>query len=157
MPCDSVRPAARARPARFRRSFTSGDLETRQTMLALRDFLAQKGIDPETAGTVELVLAEVCNNVTEHAYPGAVGPVALTVLLDPEAAHCTVRDSGAALPEGTPPETMPEPPWNLPEGGFGWYIIRSLSTRLEYRSARGRNRLRLAIPIDRVGGRAGRA
>ncbi|MCC5984899.1 MAG: ATP-binding protein [Rhodobacteraceae bacterium] len=148
---DPARPAARGRPPRFRRRFTSGDHETRSTMLALRDFLAQACIDPETAGTIELVLAEVCNNVTEHAYPDAVGPVDLSVLLDPGAAHCTVSDRGAALPEGTPPDKVPEPPWSLPEGGFGWYIIRSLSSRLEYRSAGGRNRLRLTIPLGRSG------
>lgn len=151
VPRDSARPAAQGRPPRFRRRFASGDHETRSTMLALREFLAEARIDPETAGTIELVLAEVCNNVTEHAYPDAVGPVDLSVLLDPEAAHCTVSDRGAALPEGTPPETLPEPPWKLPEGGFGWYIIRSLSSRLDYRSAGGRNRLRLTIPLGRSG------
>jgi serine/threonine-protein kinase RsbW len=95
-------------------------------------------------GTVELVLAEVLNNVAEHAYADAAGHVAVTVALIPDGLACEVMDEGAAMPDGQPPEgRLPE--GDLPEGGFGWHLIRSLTCDLAYRRQRGSNRLSFVI------------
>ena len=131
----------------FRLCFQSGASETRDAMLALRAFLVAQGVSSEAAGTVELVLAEACNNVTEHAYEDRPGAVDLCVALDHRGAHCRIIDTGRPLPSGTPPVNPPDPPCALPEGGFGWYIIRSLSSTLDYRCEGGRNVLRLCIAL----------
>jgi serine/threonine-protein kinase RsbW len=101
-------------------------------------------------GTVELVLAEVLNNVAEHAYADAAGPVAVTVSLHSGALVCDVVDEGKAMPGGTLPEgRLPEATSDsdFPEGGFGWHLIRSLAHDLVYRRQRGSNRLSFVIPL----------
>lgn len=96
--------------------------------------------------TVELVLAEVLNNVAEHAYAERSGHVAVTVVLVPAGLACEVVDEGAAMPGGTlPAGRLPDD--DLPEGGFGWHLIRTLTRDLTYRRQRGTNRLGFLIPI----------
>lgn len=97
--------------------------------------------------TIELVLAEVLNNVAEHAYAKSSGHVAVTVVLVPEGLACEVVDNGDGMPGGLLPEgDLPQ--GDLPEGGFGWHLIRALSRDISYRRQRGTNRLTLLIPLD---------
>lgn len=127
--------------------------------LAVRDSLAQimaapplRGLSPEARGIAELVLAEVLNNVVEHAYPAEPGPVAVT--LTPVAAdiHCLVVDQGLAMPSGKLPEgklpAVGTPLESLPEGGFGWYLILSLTRDLSYVRVGGSNRLSFLLASD---------
>ena len=97
------------------------------------------------------MLAEVLNNVAEHAYADTAGPVAVTVALIPGGLGCEVVDEGNAMPGGQLPEgRLPQddlPETELPEGGFGWHLIRSLTRDLAYRRQRGSNRLSFTIPL----------
>lgn len=106
---------------------------------------------PDLRSTVELVLAEVLNNVAEHAYADLEGHVAVTVALHPGALWCEVVDEGASMPGGFLPEgRLPQtdlPGTDLPEGGFGWHLIRSMTRDLQYRRRRGTNRLNFLIPL----------
>jgi serine/threonine-protein kinase RsbW len=107
-------------------------------------------LSPDQRSTVELVLAEVLNNVAEHAYADAAGHVAVTVALHSGTLDCEVVDEGAAMPGGTLPEgrlPVHAPDGDLPEGGFGWHLIRSLTRDLAYRRQRGSNRLSFTIPL----------
>lgn len=104
-------------------------------------------LDEDARGTAELVLAEVLNNVVEHAYAGAPGEIDLRLGLLPGSLLCMVRDRGRPmpgerLPGGALPVILPDDP---PEGGFGWHLIRSLSQDLRYRRAGGRNHLRFRV------------
>lgn len=106
-----------------------------------------RGLDADARGTAELVLAEVLNNVVEHAYAGHPGEIEVRLGLMPGSLLCLVRDRGhpmpgARLPGGAPPVLDPD---DLPEGGFGWHLIRSLSQDLRYRRAGGRNHLRFRV------------
>jgi serine/threonine-protein kinase RsbW len=118
--------------------------------------MAQLGpgeIAAETRATLELVLAEVLNNVVEHAYRGRPdGEVELSICLGAEAVTCEVLDRGEAMPDvalppGHPPD-LPEAGGQLPEGGFGWFLIRSLTRGLDYSRSGGRNRLVFALPVE---------
>ncbi len=106
------------------------------------------------AGLVEdgmIVLAEVLNNIEEHAYAGgAGGPVELHLQVSGRTIRCVVEDRGAPLPSGPLPGgrmPMPDPvePESWPEGGFGWAMVRRLTCDLSYETAGGRNRLRFAV------------
>lgn len=108
-------------------------------------------LTPDRRGTVELVLAEVLNNVAEHAYAGAAGHVAVTVALHSGTLICEVVDEGIAMPGGTLPDgRLPDKVSDIdpPEGGFGWHLIRSLTRDLAYRRQRGSNRLSFVIPLS---------
>lgn len=99
---------------------------------------------------VEQVLAEVLNNVVEHAYDGiGAGPVSVSLDIAERQLAVTVVDEGRpfagdALPAGELPRLgrgLPDPP----EGGYGWYIFRSLAREIEYRNVHGLNILRFGI------------
>ena len=95
--------------------------------------------------TVELVLAEVLNNVAEHAYADSSGDVAVTLRLAATGLACQVVDQGQAMPGGRLPKGA-LPAVDLPEGGFGWHLLRSLTRDLHYHRADGQNRLGFVIP-----------
>ena len=109
-------------------------------------------LPPLARASVELALAEVLNNITEHAYAGTPGLILVTVLRTGVGLHCEIVDSGLAMPGGTQPEgAIPDlttlPLADLPEGGFGWGLIRSLTRDLHYVRADGENRLTFLIPV----------
>lgn len=106
---------------------------------------------PDIRSTAELVLAEVLNNIAEHAYLGGRGMV--TVKLEPGKAGlcCEVVDHGLPMPDGRPPVGALPDATDLSEGGFGWYLIRSLTQDLHYERVDGQNRLSFVI-LDQGGG-----
>ncbi len=107
---------------------------------------------PEAAGTIELVLAEVLNNICEHAYRGAPGPVELSVRLEGEMLLFETRDHGVPMPNGRAPAgrraSLDRPLEDIPEGGFGWYLIRQLTTDLIYSRVGDRNDLSFRMRRD---------
>jgi serine/threonine-protein kinase RsbW len=108
-------------------------------------------LSDDSRGSAELVLAEVLNNVAEHAYRGGQGPVAVTLARGPAGVACLIVDQGAAMPAGTLPEgKLPETSGlaleDLPEGGFGWHLIRTLTRDLAYLRTGGCNRLSFTLP-----------
>jgi serine/threonine-protein kinase RsbW len=121
--------------------------------LAVRDGLARLTAAPPFASlpvnhraTAELVLAEVLNNVAEHAYPSDGGTVSVSLRLTAAGLSCLVTDTGQPMPGGTLPKGI-LPRVELPEGGFGWHLIRSLTQNLHYARSGGQNRLSFLIPI----------
>lgn len=115
--------------------------------------LAPLGLTRECRDATELVLAEVLNNIVEHAYARCTGLIELDLRLEGQLLACTVRDRGAPMPDGTPPSgrqaLLDVPLADLPEGGFGWFLIRSLTRNIHYTRAADGNRLGFAIPIER--------
>lgn len=114
--------------------------------------LIARGIGADAADTAELVLAEVLNNVVEHAFGGrADGWIEVRIAARAGHLDCEVLDGGmqmpgGALPAGLAPETgvaLDE----LSEGGFGWFLIRRLASDLSYRRDAEGNRLRFRVPI----------
>lgn len=110
-------------------------------------------ISAQEAGTLELVLAEVMNNIVEHSYGRAGrGCITLSILREVRGLSCLVCDEGTPLP----PVCL-EPPRlpnidcvlaDLPEGGFGWYLIRDLTLDLAYRREEGHNLLAFRLPLQ---------
>ncbi len=132
--------------------FPSGEMSVRQALSVLREKLQQLHLDEHENGTVEIVLGEVFNNVVEHAYgPETSGSIEMRCVADDEALHFQVVDAGAAMPGLTPPDGRPANVdcalEELPEGGFGWFLVRELTGSLEYRREEGRNILTFDIPL----------
>ncbi|RYI23374.1 MAG: ATP-binding protein [Acetobacteraceae bacterium] len=101
--------------------------------------------------TAELVLAEVLNNVAEHAYRNGHGSVSVSVGRTAQGVQCMIVDQGREMPGGTLPEgcppALPDTALDhLPEGGFGWHLIRSLTSELSYARIDGCNHLRFVLP-----------
>jgi len=95
------------------------------------------------ASNLELVLAEMLNNIVKHAYRGEGGRIGLQIGAGPDCLLCRVTDQGIAMPGGVLPDRDRLQPGlpvaDLPEGGFGWRMIRDLATDLQYRRDAGWN------------------
>lgn len=122
----------------------------RWAMIQLVKRLTAKNYGDELLQKCELVLAEVLNNVVEHALAGqAQQKIFLHVTTTPKSLECEIVDRGISMPEGKLPDGhIPQhnsPMEDLPEGGFGWYLIRSQTDTLSYERQNGQNILRCAF------------
>lgn len=135
----------------FCMSFPASALSVRT---ALRAALARfmRLMEPDEAGTLELILAEVLNNIVEHSYADSgVGTITLSMVRDSQGLSCSVSDDGVPLPmtclTKTEDNSARPSPESLPEGGFGWFLIRDLATDLGYSRDQDRNLLAFRLPL----------
>jgi len=141
----------RSQPQIFHHSFGADPLSVRFALrTALARFLRQ--LSSDEAGTLELVLAEVLNNIVEHGYgETGHGTITLSLVRDGRGLSCSISDDGVELPPtcldlGIDDSQRPEPQ-SLPEGGFGWFLIRDLVEDLGYHRENGRNLLAFRLPL----------
>ena len=132
--------------------------EPNEVRLALRGAVARfaRAIDAASAGALELALAEALNNVAEHAYCDAgTGQVRLDLTGETGGILCRISDRGRGMPGGALPRSERDcgfapAPADLAEGGYGWHLIRSLTTDLGYERRGDVNELRFRVPVDRA-------
>ena len=111
-------------------------------ILAVRDGLGLlmsmkplRALSDEIRGTVAIVLAEALNNVVEHAYRDGPGPIRICVDHLAPVLRVSVYDQGLPMPNEQLPQGLLKPlveGEELPEGGFGWFLIRTLTMDLAY-------------------------
>ena len=148
----------------FHRVLRADALSVRRTLTELRRCLG--GLcPPDALGRLELVLAEALNNVVEHGVPPALRredrrDPETPALRPARAVHLLVRayrtrltvlisDDGVLLPSDClAPRNLPSCELELPEGGFGWFLIQDLVSELSYARAGGRNHLAFVIPLQ---------
>lgn len=136
----------------FHHSFNADPLSVRVALrTALARFLRQ--MTREEAGTLELVLAEVLNNIVEHGYAeSGRGMITLSLVRDGRGLSCSISDDGVELPptclQRVTGEAARPQPEALPEGGFGWFLIRDLVEDLGYHRANDRNLLAFRLPLQ---------
>ena len=150
-PSRSPAETPRPEPKIFHHSFEADPLSVRFALrTALARFLRQ--LSQEEAGTLELVLAEVLNNIVEHGYRDTGhGTITLSLVRDHRGLSCSISDDGVELPRsclalGIDDSRRPAPD-TLPEGGFGWFLIRDLVEDLGYHRENGRNLLAFRLPL----------
>lgn len=127
----------------------SSPMDVRRALVRATEALVRGGYGPRFRGIVELVLAEALNNIVEHAYAGqGAGRIQVRLLELPGAICLQLRDRGAPMPGLVLPEGRLKPlghDGDLPEGGFGWYLIRRLASEVSYRRDAGENILEIAV------------
>lgn len=124
----------------------------RESLSNLLTTLREAGVGAEDTGTIELVLAEALNNVVEHAYKenpdcnfvltSSVTETGLSVRMTDQG----VPMPGLALPSGNLPE-IETGLQDLPEGGFGWALIHTLTEELTYERIANQNVTSFVIPM----------
>lgn len=135
----------------IRASFDGDEASVREVLDRITDGLSRLHLPEELILSTRIVLAEVFNNIVEHAYAGHDGGgIMVWVLPEPAGISCEIRDSGTALPDGalpgeTYPPIDPDAIDTWPEGGFGWAIVRDMTDKLSYERRRDENILRLRI------------
>lgn len=139
----------------FELQFQSSELAVRTALGDLIDGLRPLGLNGEEAGTVELVVAEALNNVVEHAYPDGSpkGQIRIACDHDADGLVLTIIDQGKEMPAGQLPRgkaaDIDVAFEDLPEGGFGWFLIRDLAKDVNYERAGWENRLSLRLDVGR--------
>jgi serine/threonine-protein kinase RsbW len=121
-----------------------------EALVALYDRLLLRSLPDSARDAAQIVLAEALNNIVEHAYAsGPGGEIELTLWRDGPGLSCRIVDAGAPMPDGRLPSgTLPAvdgPITDLPEGGFGWHLIRVLSQDLAYFRSGERNTLTFRV------------
>lgn len=130
--------------------FAAREDAVRLALDAVRTSLHALGIGDDTKGAVEIVLAEATNNIVEHAYEDCTtGTIELNGCLRNGILLFELRDRGKSLPHKRIPRKqhhdLAADLERLPEGGFGWGLIRDMTQSLAYRRVDGQNILRFAL------------
>jgi serine/threonine-protein kinase RsbW len=140
----------------FACSFTATNLDARSGITSVVEELRSLGVPGPRVDEVQIALTEAVNNVVEHAYAGsAPGDVRIRGELHPERLWISIQDAGAPFQAGILPEGRPAdvdvPIEDLPEGGFGWFLIRELASQVQYERTDGNNNLSLCFEIQVTG------
>ncbi len=134
-----------------RLTLRSDSAAIRRALARVQAVLAGLHASGDSLAAVELVLAELLTNIQRHAYGGRPGQIELDLTLCAGEAICTLTDRGGPMPGGQLPPGDPAPvdvPMEaLPEGGFGWFLIRSHASALDYRREGDVNVLTVHLPI----------
>lgn len=129
----------------------------REALVETRARLARIPLSAEELATVEVVLAEVMNNVAEHAYAWRRdGEMTLGLRLVAAGLLVSVTDEGRPMPDKELPFGNRIDPTvdlgDMPEGGFGWLIIRQLAKDVAYVRHDGVNQLSFRVAVgNRMG------
>jgi serine/threonine-protein kinase RsbW len=133
--------------------FSATEDAVRAALNSVRQSLHAFAIDDMTLGTIEIVLAETANNIVEHAYSDSgTGTIVLSCQKESGLVRFELIDNGHAFPGGEIPakqtHNLEADLQVLPEGGFGWGLIRDMTTSLVYRHVDGKNILQFTILIE---------
>ena len=132
--------------------YTSSNLGTRQAMKALLHGLNPWHLSATDQGKIQVALVEVLNNIVEHAY-GDQGGGIIEITCQPFVGYLgfEIVDTGIALPDHCLQNdqlSAIDIQASLPEGGFGWFLIRQLSYDIAHKRRDGKNHLSLKIRME---------
>ena len=132
--------------------FTSGNLGTRQAMKALLHGLNPWHLSATDQGKIQVALVEVLNNIVKHAY-GDQGGGIIEITSQPFVGYLGFKivDASIALPDHCLQNdqlSAIDIQATLPEGGFGWFLIRQLSYDIAHKRRDGKNHLSLKIWME---------
>ncbi len=135
-------------------SFPASEADASAGIARLSASLAHRGLPSDKAGDVKIALSEAINNVVEHAYAGIEpAKVQISCRLDRDRLDILISDTGHPLPGYRPPDGVPASVetdvQDLPEGGFGWYLIHQLTNEIRYERRNGCNLLSLRFDIPK--------
>lgn len=125
--------------------------DVRRGLASLRPWFAALELEEAEAMACEQVLAEALNNVVEHGGLSGSQKISLKLSMAGGRLMCRIGDPGRGYPDGILPEgklpAIPAQVADMPEGGFGWMLIRQFAEDVSYRRMAGGNLLLLSIPV----------
>jgi serine/threonine-protein kinase RsbW len=138
--------------------FAARDIAVRAALQNMRTWMAARDPQPDLIGRVELVLAEILNNITEHGYAQETnGWISLRCGFGAEGIWVSIADTGQVIPlkylqkkDKNFPDMSCLDDAALPEGGFGWFLIHRLTQDLRCQRDGNCNRVSLLVPYHAV-------
>lgn len=119
--------------AGFRTIMEPDFLAVRNISLKIDDHLATHRLCPDDQQNCSIALTEALNNIVEHGFAELNdGEISVAVTVCKSAICAVLTDNGRAMPGFQLPEGAAPDPSDLPEGGFGWFMIKSLSLSQTY-------------------------
>ena len=138
--------------AEFELSFRGTPEQVRAALREIRAKLRGTLRSGDTAANAELVLAEVFNNIVEHALQGrdpAQSRISVICRRETGRLRFVVIDQGAAMPSHRVPDSdLPVPGGanaEIAEGGYGWSLVHMLTEDVQYRRMGRQNWLSFLI------------
>ncbi|MCI0496581.1 ATP-binding protein [candidate division KSB1 bacterium] len=95
---------------------------------------------------IETAIVEACTNVVKHAYKfDATQKIEIDIELNSNKIKFTITDEGRTFDpsHAKPFEFDPADIENLPEGGMGIYIFKSVMNDIQYVTQSGKNQLKM--------------
>ncbi len=138
--------------SRIELTFEANNAASRGAIRSIIGQIDPGSVAPEDIDMLDIALAEVFNNIVEHAYQDTGhGQIHVRVEMRDPGMHFTIWDEGDPMPAGRLPDGAPADPGldahQQAEGGYGLYMIRQLARKLRYERSNGRNRLSFRIRL----------
>jgi len=126
-------------------------LDVRHALKQLRLALLDAGLPQLDISCAEIVVAEVLNNIVKHAQnKSEQGWFEVQCTAQQDGLHIVCRDNGLPMPGGAPPggvlPNLDRFNDELPEGGWGWSLVRTLSRDLKYKRVHNLNVVSFFLP-----------
>jgi sigma-B regulation protein RsbU (phosphoserine phosphatase) len=111
--------------------------------------LSRHGLPKTLIHDVHLVIEEIASNVLSHGNSGHLPPsLELIATVDGTALEMEFTDDGLAFnPMAQPAPDLDADIGDRPIGGLGVHLVRQLAERIDYSRTRGRNILKVTLPI----------
>lgn len=137
----------------MRLTLASDPFEVRAALQLLRKEMTVLNLSDDAVTRVEIIMAEILNNVVEHACRNRPDcRIDIEMARTRADLRVKVVDDGITMPGGKLPArktaALSDSPEALPEGGFGWSLIRDLAHDLAYARRNGQNQLTFALVLD---------
>jgi len=138
-------------PNRFIKTFPSDQELIGAILSEIVVWLRGRDIQTAVCENVEIVLVEALNNVIEHAYLfEKTGLVSTEIGHYSQTVTATIRDWGKARSDFSGKRSMDHSASelnDLPEGGFGLFMMQSLTQEMTYERIEDENVLSLTFAI----------
>jgi len=124
--------------------------EIRRINPALVDFLGEEGVPDRVIGRVRLVIEELVVNAIRYAFDNtATHRINVELRTEPRRVIVAIDDDGRPFnPNDTPAPLLDEPWQTRRTGGLGIYLVKKLSSDLNYTRDGERNRVRVTVDFD---------
>jgi anti-sigma regulatory factor (Ser/Thr protein kinase) len=136
--------------ARFELTMSGSIEDLRQAGDRLAHFLVAEGVGAEPAYALETAFEEFATNVIKYGFrEGGSHWIKVGAAKLPDRIELLIEDDGKAFdPTQAPRPTTARPLEEMPVGGLGIHLARSLTSGIEYERERGVNRVRVWVAQD---------